>query len=558
MRPSISYPQLALAFDSISYAVIVTDRHGQLLYWNQSAAKLIDLGRAGTGVNAAWFFPLNDGGDGWAGEVTQAAQCGSIETASDCVGSTGNFWAVGTVAVMRTPDGGIDGYVKIFHDSSKQRDEENDLRAAAQTDALTGLANRQAFDAKLLQCMPSETREDQVVILHLIDLDRFKEVNDTLGHHAGDLLLQQVAARIRSLARRTDFLARLGGDEFALLQFAPHDTMSGGVLAEKILAAIAKPFMLGGSEAHISASIGISLLPLDGNVPHELLRKADAALYRVKDDGKNGYSFFTDELDKQAHQRGADLEALREAVRVRQFHLAYQPKVRASDRTLIGMEVLLRCDHPLLRSRPTQEVINLAKSCGAMHALTEWILSSSCKQAAAWFAQGLPQFTICVNFCAKDLTDVAVLQLVDRALVESGLQGSDLEIELTEADLLDSKDTGVDILNRLRARGIQIALDDFGTGFSSLSYLTKLPVDLIKLDISFVQSLADGPRGTNIVLGIIGLAKSLDIAVVAEGIENSRELEFFRDVGDIGVQGHHICKPLTANAMSAWLHQLST
>lgn len=547
------YELFADAFNCIPQAVVLTDQHHRILFWNRTADRLLHLGSGLELSSAENLFPARDGYPGWLAETEIALRDGMSISSCFIDSNAGDFWSEGTLTVVYGADGQQCGFVKVLYDATRKRQEELALLSAAASDSLTGLANRQAFDARLLESVLAELRSDQTVVLHLIDLDGFKEINDTLGHHSGDLLLKMVAGRISRAARKTDFVARLGGDEFGLIQFAVTSEAAGGLLADKILRSLSAPFDLHGSEAQISASIGISVVPGDGCDSQELLRKADAALYRVKRNGRNGYSYFSDELDRQAHQRGADIVALRDAMRTGQFHLAYQPKIEAASGALMGIEALLRCDHPGLSERPTHEIVALAKSCGAMLLLTKWILSTACNQAAAWKSRGHPPFKLSLNFCSKELSNTAILDMIDGALSESGLPPSALELEITETELLNSKESGLAVLQQLRARGVSIALDDFGTGYSSLSYLTTLPVDIIKLDMSFVRSLANGPRSAKIVMGIVGLAKSLNLKIVAEGVEDHEQFDFFNQIDEMYVQGFHICHPLIAPDMSAWL-----
>lgn len=534
--------------------IVTTDVGGRLVTWNAAAGKLFELSAAEIGACADILFTDKDQRLAvWVTESASALELGKCRTYTQLNSKSDKvYWAEGAVFPLRNSRAEHIGFVKIFWTHGRRREDERELLATLQKDALTGLANRAAFDVRLLECTTEEATK-QALILHLIDLDQFKAVNDTLGHQAGDLLLKQVAAQIRKLTRKTDFIARLGGDEFAVLQMGTCDIGTGSALAEKIRECLSRPFDLSGSEAYVTASIGIAVCPADGEAPSVLLRKADAALYRVKRTGRNGFGYFTSALDLEAHEHARDVQAFRESVKNMLFHLVYQPKIELDSGRVLGMEALLRCDHPILASRSIVEVLKLAKACGEMSALSKWILNVACVQANHWLVQGHEPFKICVNFCARELSDPKILDLVGAALHRSKLMASHLDIELTEDEVFQSKEAGLAVLRALRSIGVAIALDDFGTGYSSLSYLTNLPVDVIKLDISFIRDVTKSAKAGQIVESIINLAHALNLIVVAEGVEESDQLSFFRKSHCEAAQGFLVCRPLPADAMTKWL-----
>ena len=533
--------------------IVTTDVEGRIVTWNSTVASIFDLSIAEIGTCADILFTNEDQGLAvWPSEMSSAMENGKCRTYTQLKGKAEVFWAEGAVFPLRDSHAKNIGFVKIFWTHARRRQDERELFETLQKDALTGLANRAAFDARLLECT-TDGAAKRALVLHLIDLDQFKEVNDTLGHAAGDLLLKQVAVQLRKLTRKSDFIARLGGDEFAVLQIGTSNATMGSALAEKIRECLSRPFDLAGSEAYVTASIGIAISPADGEVPSVLLRKADAALYRVKRTGRNGFGYFTSELDLEAHLHGRDVAALRESIRNRLFHLVYQPKIELCSGRVLGMEALLRCDHPVFESRPIVDFLKLAKACGEMSAISEWILNVACLQANYWFKQGHKPFKICVNFCARELSDPKVVDLVDAALGRSKLVASCLDIELTEDEVFQSKEVGLSVLRELRSKGVAIALDDFGTGYSSLSYLTDLPVDVIKLDISFIRDVNKNAKAGQIVHSIINLAHALGLIVVAEGVEKSDQLKFFRKSDCEAAQGFLLCRPLLADAMTKWL-----
>ena len=452
-----------------------------LTSWNAAAERLFGSDRCKVGQCVSTFDAADELDAGThASEIAAALLHGRAQSSRLHLGADlQSFWGDGVINPIHDSEGVHLGFVKIIRDSSARRHDEKVALRAANTDVLTGLANRSAFDDHLRNWLETGKRDRQNVVLHLLDLDNFKNINDTLGHLAGDLLLQQVAARLLNASRKADFVARFGGDEFGLLQANVNAPTDAFPLADKILNTLSQPFEIEGHEIHTSASIGIAVAPQDGWAAQTLLRKADSALYRVKRSGRNAYSYFTEDLDRDAHRRSRDQIALRQAVQKRQFHLAFQPKVSAADGSLVGIEALLRCDHPALANRPILEVIALATEYGQMISLSEWIVTQACRQSKHWLDQGHPPFCLCVNLSSRELSESGTPQVIDRALLDTGFPAQQLVLELTEHELFDSKTEGLAIINTLRARGISIALDDFGTGFSSLSYLADLPVNFL-------------------------------------------------------------------------------
>lgn len=454
---------------------------------------------------------------------------------------------------MYDDEGNHCGFLKILRDVTDRHLAEEEILHAANTDALTGLANRACFRERLHEWTVAGARAVHPVILHLVDLDHFKEVNDTFGHQAGDLLLYKVGAALKAVTRESDFVARLGGDEFGILQSGATSAVAASELAEKIIAAIGQGFDLNGIEAHVTPSIGIAVAPQDGWSPDELFKRADAALYRVKRGGRNGYGYFTPELDNEAHARTGDLSALRQSVRDKSFHLVYQPKVSTHGGGLVALEALLRCDHPRLRDKPVGEVIALATQCGLMPCISEWVLNAACQEAKNWFESGLPRFRVCVNLCAREAADLRTPELFAEITKKHGVSATDFIIEVTERELFQSGPEGIAVIQAIRNLGFSVAIDDFGAGYSSFNYLTNLPIDIIKLDMTFAEGIPFNLKSCIAVRGIIGLATSLGIHVVAEGIERAEQADFFRSSGCESMQGYYFSRPLVVDRMTAWM-----
>ena len=537
------------------HAIFAVDVEGRLLHWNASAEQILGLAPEMRGQNSAQLFTRQDRDAGVPEtELAQALTAGRTVACRTLTRSdSSTFWAEAVVTPIYDELRNHLGFLKILRDVTDRHRIDEEILHAARTDALTGLANRASFYEHLHERTIAAARTNETVILHLIDLDHFKEVNDSFGHQAGDLLLYKVAVALKEVTRETDFVARLGGDEFAILQAGSTSAISAGGLAEKIIAVVGEAFDLNGFEAHVTPSIGIAVAPQDGSTPDELIKKADAALYRVKKAGRNGFGYFTEGLDAEAHTRTRDLSALRQCVRDRAFHLVYQPKVSTASGALVALEALLRCDHPRLLNKPIGQVISLAMQCGLMPAISEWVIDAACHDAKKWFGSSLPRFRICVNLCAREAADPRTTQMLTEATHRHGISPKDLIIEITERDLFQSGPAGIAVLTGMRELGFSVAIDDFGTGHSSLNYLITLPVDIIKLDMAFAAGIPTNVKSCIAVKGIVNLATSLGLHVVAEGIERADQVNFFQQSGCESLQGFHFSRPLTLPDITMWM-----
>ncbi|MDB5762330.1 MAG: hypothetical protein JWQ21_1325 [Herminiimonas sp.] len=548
---------LKAIFDSATdYAIITLDNAGNVTAWNAGAALITGLHQAEViGKSSSIIFTPED--------CVQKVPEQELETAqrtghvADCrwhMRKDGSrFWADGVMTPILDVTGARIGFLKIMRDITDRKHAEMEIFRLANADVLTGLANRACFDTRLTEMAAATLRSNELLILQLVDLDYFKQVNDSLGHHAGDMLLKQVAQRIRSVTRDTDLVARIGGDEFAVLQPNAHSPDAGGSLAEKLLETLSGPFRIDEHDVFGSASIGIAVYPQDAREPDELMKKADLALYRAKNEGRNGFSYFTMHLDAEAHKRNRDLAELRRSVEENSFRLEYQPKVDTGSRLAIAMEALLRCTNPALSGYPIEDVIALATEAGLMPRIGFWVLCEACAQSRKWHDAGMPDLKICVNLGSRELMDPGILENIDAILDRSGLHAGDLIIEITEHQLFDNSEQGIAILNSLHSRGISITLDDFGTGYSSLSYLCYLPVDMLKLDQTFLKKIPHDPLSCAIAKAVIGLAHAIHLEVTAEGVESAEQVEFFQRENCEALQGFFFSKPLPAEQMTAWL-----
>ena len=444
------------------------------------------------------------------------------------------------VMLTRQPMAG-GGWVTLIEDITERRRAEAEIVHLARHDVLTGLANRAEFNARLEEASRRLKRNGGNLTVMMIDLDRFKAVNDTLGHLAGDQLLSEVARRLQSTVRDTDVLARLGGDEFAIIQEGGADQREGAVaLALRIIAAISVPFDLNGQQVEVGTSIGIALAPENGLEPDELLKRADLALYSVKSSGRNDFCLFRNEMLEIVNTQQSAERELREAIAQGQFELHYQPVVDVKTRELCGVETLVRWRHPDKGMIAPDHFIPLAESTGLIVPLGEWILNQACADAANWPAD----VKVAINISAIQFKKGNLFEVILSALVTTGLQPERLELEVTETSLLENQDAHLTTIRQLKNLGLSIALDDFGTGFSSINYLTIFPFDKIKIDKSFTKGILSRADCKAVVACSLALAKGLGIVTTVEGIETEEQFEYMRDAGVELAQGYLFGKPV--------------
>jgi diguanylate cyclase (GGDEF)-like protein len=422
----------------------------------------------------------------------------------------------------------------------------------AHYDHLTGLPNRQLFNDRLRQSLVQAQRLHAVVAVLFVDLDRFKSVNDTLGHHVGDQLLKAVAERIVGCLRKSDTVARLGGDEFTIILPGLERGQDAAVIAQKILDACAAPYALGGPDVHISCSIGISLYPSHGADIMALIKSADRAMYLAKE-SRNSYQFYASEMENPAKGPMVTYHHLLQAIKDQQFQLHYQPKVDLRTGAITGLEALLRWLHPEAGWIPPSEFIPLAEETGLIIPIGEWVLRTACAQVKAWHAAGWTHLTVAVNISAVQFKPGSLIELVRRVIEETAVVPGQLEFEITESTLMRQTPATRLMLEQLKALGIRISVDDFGTGYSSLSYLKQFQVDTLKIDRAFVRDIESSPDGRTIAKAIITLAHSLKLNVVAEGVETEEQLRFLQEHGCDGMQGFLLSRPLSAQELDGLL-----
>jgi diguanylate cyclase len=417
------------------------------------------------------------------------------------------------------------------------------LRHAATHDALTGLPNRVLLADRLRQAIARASRDEMRFAVLVVDLDRFKAINDSLGHIAGDELLQEVARRLAGLLRKEDSLARLGGDEFVLLIHEVSVPADAEQVARKILTQVALPFQLAGLDVHVSPSVGISLCPDDGDDSETLLQHADAAMYHAKKKGRNTFQFFAPAMNAFARERLELESGLRTALAQREFELHYQPKVDVATGRIESAEALIRWRHPKRGLIPPGGFIPLAEETGFIVQLGEWVLYEACRQARAWQDEGV-HLRMAVNLSARQFRQDSLIETVRGALTAARLEPRYLELELTESAVMQDAESSVQIMRRLSDAGLRISVDDFGTGYSSLSYLRRLPLDKLKIDRSFIREIVTSRDDAEIVRAIVTLAHSLHLKVIAEGVETAEQLTFLRALGCDQYQGFYCSPPL--------------
>jgi diguanylate cyclase (GGDEF)-like protein len=443
----------------------------------------------------------------------------------------------------------LDNFDRV--DEKKQADER--IQYLATHDGLTGLPNRAMFGELLKTSIAAARRHERQFAVLFIDLDRFKVINDSLGHFSGDKLLAEAGNRLRSTLRASDVVARLGGDEFVVILNDVKEVHQVAVVARSLLAALSRPLVLSGHECRTTASIGIAMFPKDGTDEHTLTKNADMAMYLAKEDGKNDFRFFTKETRTQSVERLTLETQLRNALELDQFKLHYQPKVDVSTGRVTGVEALLRWIHPELGLLPPMKFIPLAEEIGLIVSIGRWVLRTACAQNMAWQHQGLPPISMAVNLSPRQFSDENLLRDIDDALAESRMPPNLLQLEITESLVMSNVDRAISLLGAVRSRGIRLAIDDFGTGYSSMSLMKQFPIDTIKIDRSFVRHLPDDCQDKAIAQAIIGMGKALGLTVVAEGVETAEQDQFLRDQACDEIQGFLFSKPVPPEAIPSLL-----
>jgi diguanylate cyclase (GGDEF)-like protein/PAS domain S-box-containing protein len=449
-----------------------------------------------------------------------------------------------SIAPIHDRQGQSTGAVVVFRDVSAARAMSLQMAHSAEHDALTGLPNRTLLNDRISQAIAYARRHSKQVAVLFLDLDGFKHINDSLGHPIGDKLLQSVTKRLVDCGRASDTVSRQGGDEFVVLLAEVEHAQDAAIAAQRMLQAVAGAHSIDDHELHVTTSIGVSVYPDDGLDAETLIKNADTAMYQAKENGRHSYQYFEASMNARAVERRSIEEGLRRALARHEFRLHYQPKIDFKTGGITGAEALLRWTHPTQGPVSPARFIPVAEDCGLILPIGNWVLRQACEQARAWVEQGLPLTTMAVNVSAKEFRDEKFLDGLSSILTDTGLDPRALELELTESVLMKHSESAALTLHTLRDKGVQIAVDDFGTGYSSLSYLRKFPIDALKIDQSFVAHITTAEDDASIVIAVIGMARSLKLRVVAEGVETLEQLRFLRAHECDEAQGYYFSRPV--------------
>jgi diguanylate cyclase (GGDEF)-like protein/PAS domain S-box-containing protein len=552
--------QLRLAahvFEHSGEAIMVTDRSNCIIEVNPAFSRMtgytseevrgqnpriLSSGRATPEEHRAMWQAIREQGF-WQGEMWDRRKDGET------------YPKLLTISVVRNARGEIDFHIASFANISEQKATEEKIRRVAHHDALTGLPNRLYLQIGLEQTLASAKRENEEVAVMFIDLDRFKIINDTLGHNIGDGLLVEVAQRLKKCMRESDLVARLGGDEFVVALAGDDVVNTAAHVAENILGSLALPYRIEGHVLHSSTSIGISLYPYDGDSIESLMKTADTAMYHAKAMGRNNFQFFSPEMNQSSNERLQMENSLHRALDNGEFTVHYQPQADIASGRLVGAEALIRWHHPERGMVSPLEFIPLAEENGMILSIGTWVLREVCRQVSAWRALGLTDLRFAVNLSPRQFRQENLVGNILGILREFDMPASALELEITEGSVMENPDAAVILLHQLKLHGLSISIDDFGTGYSSLSYLKRFPVGKLKIDRSFVMDIPGDPDDSAIATAVIQLARSLGLKTVAEGVETAEQLQFLSDQGCDIQQGYWYSKPLAASAFEAFALQ---
>jgi diguanylate cyclase (GGDEF)-like protein/PAS domain S-box-containing protein len=542
-----------VTLDSIGDAVLSTDLEGKVTYLNVVAEKITGWTReeaAGKDINEVFVIIDGSTREPCANPLRSAIQKNrTVGLTPNCIliRRDGTEFAIeDSAAPIHDQHGLATGAVIVFHDVSVARAMGAEMSHMAQHDILTNLPNRTLLQDRLTQAIATASRNDSRIAVLFLDLDGFKHINDSLGHATGDRLLQFVAKRLLAAVRTSDTVCRLGGDEFVILLSDVAHAGDAGVKAGKILSALSAPFEMEQITLRITASVGVTTYPEDGQSAELLMRNADLAMYQAKEKGRSNYQFYEKGMNVRALERQSIEGDLRFALERDEFIMYYQPKIDLKSGEITGVEALVRWQHPERGLVGPVQFISIAEDCGLMLPMGRWALRESCRQAKAWQDAGLPPIEMAVNVSSVEFRNDEFLESISTILKETGLEPRYLELELTESVLMQHAEFSVPVLQKLKAMGVRLAIDDFGTGYSSLSYLRQFPIDTLKVDQSFIHEINADTDEATIISAVINMGCRMKHRVIAEGVETAEQLAFLRAHGCDEGQGYYFSRPMPA------------
>jgi diguanylate cyclase (GGDEF)-like protein/PAS domain S-box-containing protein len=552
---SVGREHYRVLFERAPYAIAILDKDGLVIRVNEEFSRLFQFEEqpcVGRRIDELVAPTTRDSGRISFSVEAMRHSCVAVE--ARCINRHGTPVDVSILSKPIDTETGEPAIYIIFQNISGRRKKDEDLRYVAYHDALTGLPNRKAFYDHLDDLLRHSGRRnsDLTWALMFLDLDKFKQVNDALGHDTGDKLLTSVAARLKGCLRETDHLFRLGGDEFTVILTNLNRDIDVARVARKLIATFARPFSLDGHEIFTATSIGISVYPNDGWDVANLVKNADMAMYAAKGKGGGVYRFFTEEMNRKAQYRLKMENALRKALDRKELTVYYQPLVTES-RRIVGVEALLRWHHPDMGIILPSDFIRITEETGIIVAVGQWVLQQACAQTKRWHDMGFADLFVSVNLSARQLYETGFEQMVIDTLQKSGLPPNRLKLEVTESSVIQNPELCISKMQNLRSLGVSFAIDDFGTGYSSLSYLKRFPIDSLKIDRSFVADAMNSKGDQEIIKTIIAMARNLNIATVAEGVETSAQKEFLTDHGCESMQGFLFAHPVPVNQIKTLL-----
>ncbi len=546
---------------SSTEGAVVVDGEFRCLVWNRFMEDLTGLrAEEVLGKRAGDFFPVI--GDQPIDELLARVLKGETVNVAETTYMVPNTERQGWISVSYRPQydskGKVTGVIGHVRDLTERKRAEQQIEYQAYHDELTGLANRRLFQEHLTLALALAQRRHRPVSVLFLDLDHFKVVNDSLGHTIGDALLKEIATRLRTSVREGDVVARVGGDEFTIVLQELEKKEDAATMAQRVLRIIAEPIDVEGNRLYITTSIGITVYPEDGEDAETLLKNADNAMYRAKAVGRNTYEMSTQELSRSMQERLTLENGLHQAMEKSEFEVYYQPQIDIRTMRIVGMEALLRWRHPERGLMLPGSFLSVAEERGFIVMIGDWVLRTALKQGRVFHDMGFPDFRVAVNLSARQFRELSLVDGIESAIKESGLDPKALELEITESVAMENIDMTFKVLEQLRRTGISIAIDDFGMGHSSLSYLKRFPIDALKIDRNFVEDLPGGFEDAAIVRSVIELAQGLNLRVVAEGVETKPQLDFLKEHGCREVQGFYFGFPVPAPQFRETLAQSST